>query len=119
MFILHANTCTLHPRSFLAPILLPTAQICVVSLYNSHYGRVRFRAEASEWLSCLSGSIPNLFYRSTPRAVLFQTEILACVPLIVPSTGLKPEIHLKLYLYRSQKNKQMLFQLNLIICITL
>lgn len=84
---LHTNTCTLQPPSFLAPLLLPTAQICVVSIYNSHYGGVRFGAEASEWLSCLSGSIPNLLYCSSPKAVPFQTETLACTPLVVPPTS--------------------------------
>lgn len=76
----------LHPPSLLVPFLLPTAQICVVSLYNSHYGGVRFGAEASEWLSCLSGSLPNQLYCYSPRAVPFQTETLACTPLVVPPT---------------------------------
>lgn len=86
MFTLHTHTDMLHPPSFLATFLLPTAQICVVSLYNSHYGGVRFGAEASEWLNCLSGSLPNQLYCSSPRAVPFQAETLACTPLVVPPT---------------------------------
>lgn len=56
----------------------------MVSLYNSHYDGVRFGAEASEWLSCLSGSLPKQLYCSSPRAVLIQTETLACTPLVAP-----------------------------------
>lgn len=86
MFTPHTNTNMSHPPSFLTPFVLPRAQICVVSLHNSHYGGVRFGAEASEWLSCLSGSLPNQLYCSSPKAVLFQAGTFACTPLVVPAT---------------------------------
>lgn len=56
------RTESVRPSILLSPFLVPRAQICVVSLYNSHYGGVRFGAEASKWLSCLSGSLPDQLY---------------------------------------------------------